>query len=90
MGAASEQRFEFTDTRGVHWVAKVSGPVKAGTMKPGQSIDDLPERFILRFRRDNHDWDVLIDAYTGDWTRESIREELEQQPEWEHEEWKEG
>lgn len=84
MEELGSQKYELTDSRGVRWEATVSGPVKAGVMRPGANIEDFPERYVIRFRRLDTDGTIEVDAYTGEHSSEELLELLEQQPEWEY------
>lgn len=80
--------YEVTDSRGVRWSARLSGPTRAGSLQPGQSIHTLPEFYLLRYRREgDSDHEIVVDLHAGDVSREEAKMLLEQQPEWIYEDW---
>lgn len=82
------QVYEVTDSRGVRWKAQLTGPTRAGSLKPGQSVYTLPEFYFLRYRReDGSENQIVVDLHAGTVSNEEAQSLLEQQPEWIYERW---
>jgi hypothetical protein len=80
--------YEITDSRSISWKARLSGPTRAGALESGQAFDHLPEIYFLRFtREEDHVREITVDLYSADVSSEEVRDLLERQPEWLHEEW---
>lgn len=83
----AEGTMVFTDSRGVEWQVRVTGPTRSGSLPKGGRIDDLPEVYFARYRRQGSDREFEVDLYSRVDSAEALRELLESQPEWQFEEW---
>jgi hypothetical protein len=79
--------YEIQDSRGNDWRVKIIGPMHSGSMRPGQDLMDLPQRWGASFRRPGASHTITVELASADVSERVLVDVLEEQPEWEFESW---